>query len=281
MLCNDPMVLIDIDGIDREPMPGYSSTAVLEWCQGCVDPDTYSAEITSQLMILVSNVRGMGTFDLITLLFATTVISLHVVFELKGIELVDIAIRQAERNKEMGGPMDLGQFATPLKIINNIRRWIFLPSTVGSIPIMIGFKGGDALNICMNTIAILFLMEIDDVLFEYGVGERVRRRAMVAGRVELSKVEEEAIVRTKACHIVVVCASVLYSVRSLVNSEYGYAWAVAVQFMGFWLGGLIECASSTEMAGLQKITAMITVTCKCWLGFVVFGYIIQLSGHSF
>ena len=65
------------------------------------------------------------------------------------------------------------------------------------------------------------------------------------------------------------------------KSEHGYGWAVAVQFMAFWLGGIAECASSTEMAGLQKIAAMFSVTCKCWLGFLVFGYTIQLSGHSF
>lgn len=258
-------------------MPGHTPTAILEWCDGCVNPSTYEVETQSQVMMMVSNVAGMGTFDTFTLVFATTVIALHVVSELKGIELVDIAIRQAERSFEMGGPMDIGTYGRPLKFINVVRRWVFLPTQVAAIPILIGFRGGDALNICMNTVAMLFLMEIDDVLFHYGVGERVRRRAMVAGRVELSRTEEASIERTKSTHVILLCASVLYAVRTLND---GYVWAVFLQFGAFWLGAVLE-AGHYDGSMIQKIGQMVAATAKCWGGFLVFGYIIQLSGHTF
>ena len=41
-----------------------------------------------------------------------------------------------------------------------MRRWLFLPALVAAVPILVLFKGGDALSVCFNTIAILFLTEV-------------------------------------------------------------------------------------------------------------------------
>ena len=41
-----------------------------------------------------------------------------------------------------------------------MRRWVFLPVLVAAVPWLVLFKGGDALSVCFNTIAILFLTEV-------------------------------------------------------------------------------------------------------------------------
>jgi hypothetical protein len=37
---------------------------------------------------------------------------------------------------------------------------VFLPTLVMAVPFLVLFKGGDALSVCFNTIAILFLTEV-------------------------------------------------------------------------------------------------------------------------
>jgi hypothetical protein len=45
-----------------------------------------------------------------------------------------------------------------------MRRWVFLPILVATVPMLVLLKGGDALSVCFNTIAILFLTEVTSVM---------------------------------------------------------------------------------------------------------------------
>jgi hypothetical protein len=47
-----------------------------------------------------------------------------------------------------------------LTLLGSVRRWVFLPILVDALPLLVLFKGGDALSVCFNTIAILFLTEV-------------------------------------------------------------------------------------------------------------------------
>ena len=84
------------------------------------------------------------------------------------------------------------------------RRWLFLPCLVTTVPMLVLTKGGDALSVCLNTVAILFLCDIDNIAFDLALGERVRARVEDAGRVELDDAELSALARTKAVHVVLI-----------------------------------------------------------------------------
>jgi hypothetical protein len=47
-----------------------------------------------------------------------------------------------------------------LALLGGVRRWLFLPTLVVAVPVVVLVKGGDALSVCFNTIAILFLTEV-------------------------------------------------------------------------------------------------------------------------
>ena len=47
-----------------------------------------------------------------------------------------------------------------LTLLGGVRRWVFLPMLVTAVPVLVLIKGGDALSVCFNTIAILFLTEV-------------------------------------------------------------------------------------------------------------------------
>jgi hypothetical protein len=41
-----------------------------------------------------------------------------------------------------------------------VRRWLFLPTLMMVVPFLVLAKGSDALSVCFNTTAILFLTEV-------------------------------------------------------------------------------------------------------------------------
>lgn len=51
-----------------------------------------------------------------------------------------------------------------LALLGGVRRWLFLPTLVVAVPFLVLIKGGDALSVCFNTIAILFLTEVMPML---------------------------------------------------------------------------------------------------------------------
>jgi hypothetical protein len=54
-----------------------------------------------------------------------------------------------------------------LTVLGGVRRWLFLPMLIFVVPWLVMFKGGDALSVCFNTIAILFLTEVIIILANF------------------------------------------------------------------------------------------------------------------
>ena len=48
-----------------------------------------------------------------------------------------------------------------LTILNGLRRWFFLPILVVTAPLLVCFKGGDALQVSFNTIGTSSTMSMD------------------------------------------------------------------------------------------------------------------------
>merc|ERR1711969_199542 len=95
-----------------------------------------------------------------------------------------------------------------------MRRWVFLPTLVCNVPILVMIKGGDALSVCLNSVAILFMCDIDNIAFALALGERVRARVEDAGRVVLGDGEASALAQTKAVHVALIVLAVLGGVWS-------------------------------------------------------------------
>jgi hypothetical protein len=145
---------------------------------GTVDPMTLDRSTAA-------NRVAMGIVDWAALLFATCIAALAIVGELKvrlvnlllssgshsfdyfvvymaeqacgvatqDIALCDIAIAHADDQLSRGSRL-------ALTLLGGVRRWVFLPSLVVTALALVRIKGGDALSVCFNTIAILFLTEV-------------------------------------------------------------------------------------------------------------------------
>ena len=71
----------------------------------------------------------------------------------QDIALCTIAIKRAGDRLSRGSRLSL-------TLLGGVRRWLFLPTLMMVVPFLVLAKGSDALSVCFNTTAILFLTEV-------------------------------------------------------------------------------------------------------------------------
>lgn len=144
--------------------------------------------------------------------------------------LVRFALENAGDNVDRG-------WQIALEFVNGLRRWCFLPAIVGIIPSIIVLKGGDALSVCFNTVAILFTLEIDNLAFKLLLSERTRAYIEEVGHVELTMAQRDTLTHTKLTHATLITASVLIALQQ-VNFGVNAEWGTGV--LMFILAGIVE-----------------------------------------
>ena len=106
----------------------------------------------SIVVLMMSTMQGhvlaMGPFDVLALVIASTVLAFGAVGELKDITRVGVAVQHAGDTLSNGWRFVFG-------FLSFFRRWVCLPLLIVTGPALVGMKGADALNICLNTVAIL------------------------------------------------------------------------------------------------------------------------------
>ena len=242
MVCADPSLAWNADDVGA--MDGaWIPTNVHSWCEACV-LQSGSAELTvhplTQMRLMTENVAAMGVFDWVVLGFATLMVALAMIGELKDIELVSMGVRQAEAR--LGCGWRLG-----LTFLNGIRRWMFLPTMLLIVPGLVLLQGGDALSVCFNTVAVLFMTEVDNIIFRVALPEQVRARVEEAGRVELGQAEQAALARTKPTHIFLIMAAVLGGVG--LGTE-----GVVFPLLVFWFGRLLQACRGCSRQAVRPTT---------------------------
>ena len=156
-----------------------------------------------------------------------------------------------------------------LSLLGGMRRWTFLPTLVLTAPVLVLFKGGDALSVCFNTVAVLFLCEIDNLLYAILLPERERARVEVEGRVELSESEAVALMRSKAVHVVLLVIAVPCAV--LVGVDL-----VWLPLLAFWVAGVTEAVLGSASVG-EACKEVGKTTGRWLLGMVGFAVLFLLS----
>ena len=126
---------------DTSPREG-----ILAFCDGCVHAATGDIDMTTESSKLVENILAMTTFDWLALPFCSLVVALNVIGELKDIKLCVAAVDNAGADLYRGW-----RFA--LLALNAVRR-MYLPFLVSVVAVLVAVQGGDALSVCLNTIAV-------------------------------------------------------------------------------------------------------------------------------
>eukprot|EP01052_Picozoa_sp_SAG31_P020357 SAG31_NODE_1526_length_8004_cov_4.741176_3_plen_192_part_00 len=176
---------------------------------------------------------------------------------------------------------------------------------------------GDALSTCLNTVAILvrpphflwtacaavlhgrvfiflclqFLVEFDNALYLFGLGERWRAKVESAGRVEMSDVELDRLGRSKWLHFVLVLLAlttgpILMSTfgekegAGHGSARYENRITVALPFCSFLVAGIVEAtcwADQDVPTGATAMKAIALLVAKTIVGIVVIVTTVQMA----
>jgi len=100
------------------------------------------------------------------------VVAFAVFSEMRDAMLCEIALREISKRREVpcGWRFAIGG-------LNFARYYIFLPNVVYSVMALVLSDGGRVRDVCLNTVAVLFLLEVDNLAFLHGLSERVRMEA--------------------------------------------------------------------------------------------------------
>lgn len=149
-----------------------------------------------------------------------------------------------------------------LSLLGGMRRWVFLPALVGAVPQLVLLKGGDALSVCFNTVAMLFLCELDNLTYAVFLPERLHTRVEDEGRVELGGAQASSLMVSKWGHV----ATLLVAVPSILVSGH-FLVVMMLPFGAFWVAGAAEIAlgAASVSVSCREIGKM---TGRCLLGHV-------------
>ena len=111
----------------------------------------------------------------------------------------------------------------------------------------------------VNTVALLFLTEIDNLAYALGLSEQARKRMEVEGRVELGEEATALLLRSKIAHMVAIVAGIGWIVVSR-NIET-IPW-----YVFSWLAGLVASIRPSPRETAKRMT---TATVACVAGFAL------------
>ncbi len=178
-----------------------------------VKEDMCSACMTDGGFETIENVRkerihSMMAQDWITLTLASIVVAFAVFGEIRDAMLCDVTLRDIAKRRKVpcGWRLSFGA-------LNHMRLFVFLPNIVSSIVGLILAEGGNIKEICLNTVAVLFLVEIDNLAFNFGLGEESRMEAEQHCRVSIGAQDSRSIDVIKALCIITIPLAILVLVH--------------------------------------------------------------------
>jgi len=252
--------------------------AAESWCAACVHTtDHGEARVVVDPfrigLLMAEHITAMGLFDCITLIFASFFVAMGATSELQDIQIFELALLHS-------GTELHGRCRMSLVCLNFVRRWVFLPSLVTAVPTLVVLKGGDALNVCMNTVAVMFLTEVDEGLYAFGLSSAERSMVEDGGRTTVSCPEQKTLRSSKWTHALLIMVSILSpviigppSAGSGISESTSLLILMLQAFVVFWMGGLAEATVANSAAGgtaAQTALAIARKTAASMAGVVMF-----------
>ena len=164
---------------------GQVASTYAAHCEGCFDQA--SGIYTSNEDATAYSVSKMRLPDWCTLCFASLIVALCVANELHDIQMCALL-----RQKTAIGSQHCTGWHVALWILEALRRFGVLQLLTVGVTMIVVVRGSDALNICLNAVAMCFLLDIDDQLYHHGASERLRKWCATHARPILSEVDRRA-----------------------------------------------------------------------------------------
>ena len=122
--------------------------------------------------VVKDRMDSMLVQDWITLLLASIVVAFAVFAEIRDCMLCEITLREISKRREV--PRG---WRYAIRGLNYVRYILLLPNIIVSVMSLVHEDGGRVKHVCLNTVAVLFILEVDNLAFLHGLGERTRMEA--------------------------------------------------------------------------------------------------------
>jgi hypothetical protein len=146
-----------------------------------------------------------------------------------------------------------------------------------AVPVLVVVHGSDALSVCFNTVAILFMTEIDNLCYA-ALSRDLRERMEEAGRVTMTREQNTIMSRSRLVHVCGIVVVVLTGVK--VGFPAGAAVVVALPTIPRHRGcvrGFHQPRHPrhvrTILCGIAKAFGAALVGVCCWFVSRISGYL--------
>ena len=184
-------------------------------CDACTNAQ---GKVVNAAQAISDRRNAMHGSDWTALLLASIVVAFGVFGEVRDAMMCEFAIAAIRERSEVPGG-----WRYAMGLLNLLRLFGFLPFILGSVVKLVVFRGGSALAICLNTVAVLFLVELDNLAFSHGLREKMRVEAEEFGRISVTDDDSRLIDVIKLVCMLTVPAAILGGVAA---ADYGFIFAV-------------------------------------------------------
>jgi len=173
-----------------------------------------------------------------------------------------------------------------LIIVEAMRHFMLVPLLVSTVPLFVLNQGGDALSQCLNTVAIVFILEIDDLAVGNGLGKKTQEALEGDKGMELRSREHNLFIVRRVFYQVVIISQVfaplllfLYGGQGgggRLTDSYANFYCLETTFLIWFVAALIEPVI-VMFGGGPKDAKKWAWLLLAWVGIFVGWLVVQTS----
>ena len=100
----------------------------------------------------------------------------------------------------------------PLFVVNLLRQFVMIPQAISLVPLLAVWQSCAAIDVAMNALATVFILEVDNLVFEHVLSEQTRTATQKKGKVLLDAQTSRELDASKYAHFVFVSLAIVWGV---------------------------------------------------------------------
>ena len=180
-------------------------------CHACYDSSLQAFRNYDKQQEIADNLSAMQPKDWVAVLLATLVLGLKIADEVQDVIVCDL--QRARLSIREGQVHSTAYWITSIldDAKSSMRRLGLIPALSQSAYLFVCIRGGDAVSVCLNTVALVFLTEIDELVLRKFFSCSVLSEAEQLNNIELGETDLAMISMSRGVHAVTVPASIMFA----------------------------------------------------------------------
>lgn len=207
------------------------------FCDGCFTAGETPASdrFTTVYDAITLRIDTMNRNDWVTLFFVSIVIAMGCAAEQRDIQLAAVDLQSL-------GHEASSVWHTILWAVGATRRFVVLSMIPSSVVGLVTQANADSLSICLNAVAVLFLLDLDDLIYTWGIPDAARSFSEEFGRPKLSATQARMLGFTRVAFISSLLLFISLTVWLSRHIEIEWASAMAI-WCPAAISALVEAAT--------------------------------------